>query len=98
MHEISGQAGFHSQTFTSEEPAQGGGLPTGSLKEAWADQLRDIEQATSWDTLSGAFQYTAGWLAAMLQANVIDVPTCQALREARNALHKAASARLEGAQ
>lgn len=96
MNDTPGQAGFHSQTFTSDEPAQDLGLPAGSLREGWAGQLRDIEQATSWDTLAGAFQYSAGWLAALLQANVIDAPTCHALREARNALYNAATERLAG--
>lgn len=79
-----------------DPPPQGDGLPSGSLREAWADQLRDIEQAKSWDTLSGAFQYSAGWLAALVQANVIDWPTNEALRAERNTLHNAANARLAG--
>ena len=91
-----GLAASQHYTFTSEEPTLGAGLPTGSLNEAWADQLREIEQANSFDVLAGKFHHSAGWLTALVQANVIDLTTWDALRAQRNVVHEAASERLAG--
>lgn len=72
------------------------GLPTAALRDAWAAQLRDIEQASSWEVLAGHFYHSAGWLEALVQVRVIDPAASDALRAERNAAQKLAAERLAG--
>lgn len=70
------------------------GLPSATLQDAWRDQLRDIEQADSWEVLSVKHYHATCWLAALVQAGVIDLPTAVELREARDMAHQIAGDRL----
>lgn len=81
-------------TLTSEEPSRVAGLPTGSLQEAWADELRALEQSDSLSVLANGAGRTGGWLAALLSAQVITWPTYQALDVERTRAYDAASQRL----
>ena len=81
-------------TVTSDEPASAVGLPFGSLREAWADELRALEQADSLDTLSLWLGRTGGFLSALLAAQVIDWKSYRALDAVRTQVYEAASRRL----
>ncbi len=70
------------------------GLPSGTLQDAWRDQLHDIEQAGNWDVLSVKHYHATCWLAALVQARVIDSPTAVELRKARDIAHQVAGDRL----
>lgn len=88
---IAGSQEYESPGF---DPTQA--LPTAVLRDAFAGQLHDIEQASSWDTLAGKFYHTTGWLEALMLARVIDPVTYDALRAERNAAQELAAERLAG--
>jgi len=96
MNDTPGLASSQHFTLTSEEPAQGLGLPAGSLREAWADELRALEQSDSLDVLALGLGRTSGWLSALVAAQVIDWPTHKALDAARTRIYDAACQRLLG--
>lgn len=74
--------------------AQDDGLPTGSLREAWADELRALEQSNSLSVLANGAGRTGGWLAALVAAQVITWPTYKSLDAVRTRIYDAASQRL----
>jgi hypothetical protein len=69
-------------------------LPTGSLQEAWQAIVRRLEQAHDWNALELRTEHTQGWVAALLQAQVIDLDTFRALVRARDHLHACVTQRL----
>jgi hypothetical protein len=91
---------LNSGVFGRDEPARLGRyyghseLPSGPLQNAWRDQLNDIEQAGNWDQLSVKHYHATCWLAALVQASVIDLPTAVELRKARAIAHQVAGDRL----
>lgn len=58
-------------------------LPTASLREGWADELRELAQAQTREQLALGFGRAGGWAASLLQADVIGLETFQALDKAR---------------
>lgn len=70
------------------------GLPSVALQDAWRDQLRDIEQAENWEVLSVKHYHATCWLAALVQARLISLPTAVELRETRDMAHQIAGDRL----
>ena len=58
-------------------------LPTDSLQEGWAEELRELARAQTREQLSLGFGRAGGWAAALLQAEVIGPETFQALEVAR---------------
>lgn len=94
MNDTPGLASSQHSTITSDEPAQGDGLPTGSLREAWADELRALEQSDSLGVLAHGAGRTGGWLAALVAAQVITWPTHKALDAECMRVYDAAAQRL----
>lgn len=94
---------MNSGIFGRDEAARFGpyyghsGLPSGILQDAWRDQLHDIEQAENWDVLSIKHHRATCWLAGLVQASVIDLPTAVDLRKARDIAHQIAGDRLRSA-
>lgn len=65
-----------------------------ALQDAWRDQLRDIEQAENWEMLSVKNYHATWWLAALVQARLISLPTAVELREIRDMAHQIAGDRV----
>lgn len=94
---------MNSGVFGHDEPARfwryygHSGMPSGTLRDAGRDQLHEIEQAGNWDALSVKYYHATCWLAALVQASVIDLPTAVDLRKARDIAHQVAGDRLKSA-
>ena len=73
-------------------------LPTGPLQEAWQDILRRLDQANDWRTLELCVEHAHAWASALIQAQVIDLPTYRALGQAREKLHERVGQRLTEGQ
>lgn len=89
---LAGSQEYESPGF--DPAAQNGGLPTGSLREAWADELHALEQSDSLSVLAHGAGRTGGWLAALVAAQVITWPTYKTLDAVRTRVYDAASQRL----
>lgn len=73
-------------------------LPTAPLQEGWQNILRRLDQANDWLTLQLRVEYAHAWSSALIQAQLIDVPTYRALGQARENLHEHVGQRIKEAQ
>lgn len=89
---IAGGQEYESPGF--DPAAQNDGLPTGTLRKAWAEELRALEQSDSLHVLAHGAGRTGGWLAGLVAAQVITWPIHKALDAARMRVYDAASQRL----
>lgn len=69
-------------------------LPTTSLQDGWADELRHLQRKNNLADLNNQFCRIGGWIAALLQAKVIDETGFNTLNAERDRIYEDVSARL----
>lgn len=72
------------------------GLPDGPLRLAWDDQMREIELASSREELAIKHHGATCWLAALVEAGIVDSAATSALVIQRETAKKNAEGRLQG--
>lgn len=70
-------------------------LPSATLREGLADELRELASAQNRNALMLSYGRVGGWSAALLQADVIGGETFEALNTARDQVYSQALALIE---
>lgn len=73
-------------------------MPTANLQQAWDEELQALAQAPSPEQVYYRSGRAAGWLSALLVAELIDLPTFDALEVIRLQARDSAAQRVRAAQ
>lgn len=71
------------------------GLPDGPLRLGWDDQMREIERSSNLEELIIKHHGAICWLAALVEAGILDRASASALAAQREGVKKKAEDRLQ---